>query len=69
MLVQVWLCGCSVRRTMHITEVFSHLHHQLGSQSEALLHLGGPEVQVAILHPQRLRFLVEQRENHNHSVP
>lgn len=38
--------------TVHITEVFSHLHHQLRPQSEVLLDLRGPQVQVAILHPQ-----------------
>lgn len=55
--------------TMHITQVLSHLHHQLRSQPEALLHVGGPQVQVAILHPQQLRFLLDQRENHNQSGP
>lgn len=46
--------------TVHITEVFSHLHHQLRSQSEVLLHLRGPQVQVAVLHPQRLGLLYNQ---------
>lgn len=64
----MWQRGGAIH-TMHITQVFSHLHHQLRPQPEALLHVGGPQVQVAILHPQQLRFLFDQSENHNHSGP
>lgn len=46
---------------MHITEVLPHLHHQLGPHSEVLLHPSGPQVQVAVLHPQRLRFLSNRK--------
>lgn len=68
-LAQMWQRGGGDIHTMHTTQVFSHLHHQLRPQPEALLHVGGPQVQVAILHPQRLRFLFDQSENHNHSGP
>jgi len=43
--------------TVHITEVFSHFHHQLRSQPKVFLHLPWPQVQVAILHSQRLGLL------------
>lgn len=52
--------------TVYITEVFSHLHHQLRSQPQVLLHLTGPQVQVAVLHPQRLRFLSNTEERKTH---
>lgn len=46
--------------TVYITEVFSHLHHQLRPQSEVLLHPRGSQVQVAMLHAQSLWFLDTQ---------
>lgn len=52
----------ALKHTVHIAEELSHLHHQLRSQPEVPLHPRGPEIQVAILHPQRLRFL----PNHKH---
>lgn len=53
--------GAAPLLTMHITEVLPHLHHQLGPHSEVLLHPSGPQVQVAVLHPQRLRFLSNRK--------
>lgn len=41
-------------KTSLVYEEFSHLHEHFGAQSQSVLHVTEPEVQVAVLHTQVL---------------
>lgn len=44
--------------TVLMTEVLPHPHAEPGPETQVPLHLAGAQVQVAVLHPQRLRLLL-----------